>query len=183
MAPAGAAASPLQDATTKGLQTGGPAQPKAWLYVSLIGLLLVVSIALFTWAMFRGSGATTTAPPPQTPPVATTAPEAGLPQPPPPPRPPFEEPVAEGPTLPTSQLMYPGAETVLDIKAGRENMLQLRTSDASRKVIDWYVDKLKPTQTIRETGAEAILRTGRTTVIISGRGDTTEIIIRQAVEK
>ncbi|HYY56399.1 MAG TPA: zinc ribbon domain-containing protein [Pyrinomonadaceae bacterium] len=179
------AASPLRDATTtRGLEpTAGRGRQKTWLFVSLIGLLLVAAIAFLTLAMLKaGRTMSSTTAPPQTPPAAT-APGTDLPQPPPPPPPPFEEQPAQGPTIPTSQLVYPGSETVLDMKTGRDNMMQLRTNDASNKVIDWYVEKLKPTQTIRGTGAEAVLRTGRTMVIISGRGEATEIIIKQGMER
>jgi hypothetical protein len=182
IAPSGAG--PIQDATTRSLEQDAGNTLKSKLFIPVLVLLLLMVTALAVGLLLMGRGATsTTTAPPQTPPVVTQ-PGTDLPPPPPPPvAPPFEEQPTAGPTVPSSQLKYPGAETVLDMKTGRENMLELRTDDAANKVIDWYVDKLKPTQTIRPQGGEAILRTGRTTVIISGRGEATDIIIRQGAEQ
>jgi hypothetical protein len=144
-------------------------------------LLLVVFVAVAIGTMLRAR----TAAPVQTPPPVV-APEAGLPpQPPLPPPPPFEEPPAAGTSVDTSELRYPGAETVMDMKSSRDNFLELRSRDPLDKVVDWYTKRLKPSEIIRDgtRGSEAILRTGRTSVIISNRGDTTDILIKQGAER
>ena len=83
----------------------------------------------------------------------------------------------------TSELMYPGAETVMDMKGSRDNLLELRTGDALERVVDWYMTKLKPAEVIRTPGTEAILRAGKTSVIISNRGGGSDILIKQGVER
>ncbi len=79
--------------------------------------------------------------------------------------------------------MYPGAETVMDMRNDRDNFLQLRTDDAPDKVLDWYADRLKGAEVIRTPRAGGVLRTGATNVIISPGGNGTQIIIKQGVER
>jgi hypothetical protein len=93
----------------------------------------------------------------------------------------MEQPPASGPSVPTSELIYPGAETVMDMRNERDNLLQLRTTDTPDKVVDWYTDKLKATEIIKTPRAGAVLRTGATNVIISPRGSATDIIIKQGL--
>ena len=173
MAPAGA--SPLQDVNTKSLESAGQKQ-KFWLAASVIALLLVVFVAVGIGVILKARSAQPT----QTPPVVA-APETGLP--PLPPMPPPPEPPASGTSVPTSELMYPGAETVMDMKTGRDNLLELRTGDPLDKVVDWYMSRLKPAEIIRTPGREAILRAGKTSVIISNRGSGSDILIKQGVER
>jgi len=139
--------------------------------------MLFVAVAVGVMVSVRKAATT------QTPPVVVR-PETGIPPPPPvPPVPPVNEPPAAGATVPTSELMYPGAETVMDMKSNRDNFLELRTNDPLNKVVDWYTTKLKPSEVMRAGGTEAILRTGRTSVIISTRGSATDILIKQGVER
>ena len=177
IAPAGA--SPLQDVTTKSLDASAGRKQKFWLAASVISLLLVVFVAVAIGIMLKARSV----PPTQTPPVVVV-PETGLPPlPPMPPPPPPAEPPAAGTSVATSELMYPGAETVMDMKSSRDNFLELRTSDPLEKVVDWYMTKLKPAEVIRTPGKEAILRAGKTSVIISNRGSGTDILIKQGVER
>jgi hypothetical protein len=139
--------------------------------------MLFVAMAVGVMVSVRKAATT------QTPPVVVR-PETGLPPAPPvPPVPPGVEPPAAGATVPTSELMYPGAGTVMDMKSNRDNFLELRTNDPISKVVDWYTAKLKPSEVLRSGGTEAILRTGRTSVIISTRGSATDILIKQGVER
>jgi hypothetical protein len=178
MSPAGA--SPLKDATTKSLEPAGQRPNTSQLVLSFTVLFLAVLFVFAVGMVLRGRMMTT---PPQPPPVVT-APGTGLQPPPPPPGPPsMEEPPAAGPSVPTSELMYPGAQTMMDMKTGRDNLLQLRTGDKLDKVADWYEAKVKPTQIMR-TGTEAIFRTGRTHIIINTRGgEATDILIKQGIER
>jgi hypothetical protein len=174
-----AEASPLKDARTKSLEPAAQTQQKkSGLVISFAVLFLAIVFAFAVGMMLKGRMATTT--PTQTPP-AVTVPGTGLPPPPPPP-PPVGEPAAEGPSVPTTELMYPGAQTVMDMKTGRDNFLQLRSTDKIDKVTDWYMAKLKPTQIMRR-GTEAVLRSGQTHVILTGSGEATEILIKQGVGK
>lgn len=177
VAPAGA--SPLQDVTTKSLESSAGQKQKIWLAASVIALLLLVFVAVGIGIILKARSAH----PVQTTPVVVV-PETGLPPlPPMPPPPPPVEPPAPGKSVSTSELMYPGAETVMDMKTGRDNLLELRTSDPLEKVVDWYMTKLKPAEIIRTPGKEAILRAGKTSIIISNRGSGTDILIKQGVER
>jgi hypothetical protein len=138
-------------------------------------------LSAFAVGMRLSSRTAGTTPTPQTPPVVTR-PGTDLPPPPPPP-PPVQQPPASGPSVETGALMYPGAETVVDMKTGQGNFLQLRTTDPAGKVADWYTDRLKATDIIKTPGAGAVLRTGGTNVIISPRGNVTDIVIKQAAER
>jgi hypothetical protein len=138
----------------------------------------MVLVAVAIGIMLKARSAT----PIQTPPIVA-APGTGLPPLPPMPPPPPPEPPASGTSVPTSELMYPGAETVMDMKTGRDNLLELRTGDPLEKVVDWYMTKLKPAEIIRTHGTEAILRSGKTSVIISSKGSGSDILIKQGVER
>ena len=67
----------------------------------------------------------------------------------------------------------------MDMKNSRESFLELRTSDPLDRVVDWYTAKIKAAEIIRTRGTEAILRSGKTSVIISNRGGATDILIKQ----
>ncbi|MBA3804663.1 MAG: zinc ribbon domain-containing protein [Acidobacteria bacterium] len=171
-------ASPLEDMTTKSLEATGRKQ-KSTLAVAIIAILLAV-FALFAIGMIlRGRNAQPTQAPPA---AAATGPETVLPPLPPLPPHPSGEPPASGASTSTSELIYPGAETVMDMKNSRENFLELRTSDPLDRVVDWYTTKIKAAEIIRTRGTEAILRSGKTSVIISSRGNATNILIKQGVE-
>jgi hypothetical protein len=150
-----------------------------WLAVPIISLLLAMLVAVAIGLRLSSRNARRT----QTPPAATApGPETVLPPLPPlPPAPPAEPPAA-GASVSTSELMYPGAETVMDMKNSRENFLELRTNDPLDKVVDWYTTKIKAAEIIRTRGTEAILRSGKTSVIISNRGGATDILLKQGVE-
>ncbi len=171
--------SPLQDMTTKSLEATGRKQ-KSLLAVPIIAILLAVFALVAIGMILRGR----IAQPAQAPPApAATGPEAVLPPLPPLPPQPVGEPPASGASTPTSELIYPGAETLMDMKNSRENFLELRTNDPLDRVVDWYTAKIKVAEIIRTRGAEAILRSGKTSVIISNRGNVTNILIKQGVEK
>ena len=135
----------------------------------LIGLLLALLIVPITFAVFKllKSGSSRTQPP------VVTVPE--IPPPPPPP------PARGGSAATNNPLYYPGAETVMEVTGQEEgHVLQLRTSDPLDKVVRWYVEKVKPTSTIKTPGDNVtVLRGEGVNVVITGGGDQTEIIIRQ----
>lgn len=171
---------PSPDAATTGLATTGGHRKQVWLAVSIVALLVLMFAAAAVGTMIKVVRSAATR---QTPPVVVR-PETGFPPPPPgPPAPPAAEPPAAGTTVPTSELMYPGAETVMDMKSSRDNFLQLRTADPIGKVVDWYTTRLKPSEVMKSGSTEAILRTGRTSVIITTKGRATDILIKQGVER
>jgi hypothetical protein len=170
---------PPQAANTKGLEPTRGQKHQIWLAIAIMSVILAVFVAVAVGTMIKVRKAATT----QMPPVVVL-PETGLPAPPAPPAPPpVGEPPAAGTSVATSELMYPGAETVMDMKSSRDNFLELRSNDPLDKVVDWYVAKLKPSETLRSGSTEAILRVGRTSVIISTRGKATDILIKQGVER
>lgn len=177
---------PPLDATTKGLEPTRDQKHKIWLAVSIMSVIIAIFVAVAIGTMLKVRNAVATQAPP---PPVVARPETGLPAPPAPPAPPalppIEEPPAAGTSVATSELMYPGAETVMDMKSSRDSFLELRSTDPLDKVVDWYTTKLKPSDIIKNgtRGTEAILRAGRTSVIISARGSGTDILIKQGVER
>lgn len=59
------------------------------------------------------------------------------------------------------------------------NVLQLRTSDSLDKVINWYTEKLRPTEIVRQKNAPVILRTDQTTAVIKEEGSETSVLLHQ----
>jgi hypothetical protein len=172
-------ASPLQDAAaTRSLETTAR-RPQKSLLIAAFAVLFLAVVGAFALGLMLNSRH---AAPTQTPPVVT---RPGTDIPPPPPPPPAGQPTSSGPSVPTSELMYPGAKTVMDMKNGRDNLLELSTADQLDKVVDWYIARLKPTQIIRDgtSGAGAVLTTGGTQVIISSRGRGSDILIKQPAGK
>lgn len=99
----------------------------------------------------------------------------GLPSPPP----------AAGTTTVDSALVYPGAQTVVDVDNGAEgHVIQLKSSDPPNKVTDWYVKNLKPSKVVHipVTDSGSILRTDRGTIVITPSDEGTQIIIKQGGE-
>jgi zinc-ribbon domain len=173
MAPGSAA--PLQDVNTRSLGPATDRRAQKSKLIFLFALLFAAMLMAFAVGMRLSRRKATTAAP-QMPPVVI---KPGTDFPPPPPPPPIAQPPTSGASVPTSELIYPGAETVMDMRNERDNFLQLRTTDAPDKVVDWYTGKLKATDIIRTPRAGAVLRAGATNVIISPRGSGTDILIKQ----
>jgi len=171
-------AQPLQDVNSRSLGPTAEESRKTGKLVLMFALLFAAMLMAFIVGMRLSRRSTVTTGPTVTPPVVTR-PGTDLP-PPPPPLPPIEQPPpASGTSVPTSELIYPGSEKVMDMRNERDNFLQLRTGDAPDAVVDWYTNKLKATEIIRTPRAGAVLRAGATNVIITPRGSGSEIIIKQ----
>ena len=159
---------------TKNLKAGGPKQ-SIWLMSAIASVLLVAGIVLgiilfirsFTSAT-RPSGAE-----PKTPSVTVR----GVP-PPPPPQPPS---VRTQTTSVSPEFVYPGAETTMEMKnaEGGSMILQLRTKDSYEKVLDWYVENLKPQNTIISPGPSAVLKWDKLMAVINSAGGETHIMLKQ----
>jgi hypothetical protein len=79
-----------------------------------------------------------------------------------------------------SALVYPGAETVVDLKGEEGSTLHLRTRDSFDEVLRWYVENLKPTKTMRISETSVILKAAGRTVTIVAEGDAVNVVIKQA---
>ena len=151
---------------TKSLQPSISTTKVLLAFLVLILLLIIpVSLAVMKILSSRNSR-------PETPVV--TIPEV----PPPPPAPPAG---SSGGSSPTSDsLIYPGAKTLLDITKTDGHVLQLRTSDPVDKVVAWYVNKIKPDDTVKVPGGNVtILRGKDIKAVITATGNETDIIIKQ----
>jgi zinc-ribbon domain len=100
------------------------------------------------------------------------------------PRPP-QPPAPVGSTPADSALIYPGAETTLNlIERGKGRVLQLHTSDPFDKVVAWYVEKLKLTNTTKVPGLNVtVLRGEGINVVITAKDEQTDIIINQGSDE
>jgi hypothetical protein len=86
-------------------------------------------------------------------------------------------------TVTTDPLLYPGAQTLLDISnpdGGRA--LQLQTSDSLDKVEKWYDRNLRPQKIVRLTSSSVVLKNENTTATIASEGGMTNILIK-VIEK
>lgn len=146
---------------------------------ALIGALLFVGCALIATILFfalRGSP-TPTAPTP----IATGPQIPPIPQPPHPPSPPS---LGQGGSAISSEFVYPGAQTETEIRnGGGGGVLKLRTTDPFDKVVNWYMEKLKPANIIRKQegdGLKVILNGDGMNTVISdeGPGGVTVILNR-----
>lgn len=163
---------PQVNATSRSLEP--TRQPKNWL---LLGSILVATVALILTSLFlmtRNRSATTVSPPvvprPEAPPIHP---------PPPPPLPPRGS--IQGSGI-SRALVYPGAETMMEITDASEgDLLQLQTSDSFDKVVSWYTERLKPTKVIKKS-SNVILEAGEMKAIINAEGDGTIIMLTQGVD-
>ena len=87
-------------------------------------------------------------------------------------------PPGAGAVTSNNELIYPGAETVLNINGGQ--VLQLRTGDSFEKVFAWYSAKLQPAQIIRPPGnATAIIKTEKVAAVITAVDGQMSIMLKQ----
>lgn len=159
-------------AVTKPLEPYGSTIKQALICILLLLLLIPVTFLVIKTLKSRYS---------QPQPPGVTTPEIPPPPRPPPPQPP----TARGGSSATGNpLVYPGSEIVMEMTGQQEGrVLQLRTSDPLNEVVEWYVEKIKPTSTIK-TPVEnvTVLRGEGVNVVITGGGAQTEIIIRQGAD-
>jgi hypothetical protein len=132
-----------------------------------VGLLLFLLVAVLLVRF--NSGGTPVAPTAIG--IPTPATPTGIPAPPNPP-------AAPGATSIDESLKYPGAEELMNVKnAQGKGMLQLQTKDSTRKVVEWYTARLKPSEQVTLPFGNAILKSGDIAVVISGNDDGTSILI------
>lgn len=83
--------------------------------------------------------------------------------------------------LENSQLIYPGARTVLDMRQGDGGRtLHLQTRDSLDQVEKWYQSNLKLTKTTRLTANSYVLKGDAATITLVVEDNTTNILIKQS---
>lgn len=78
-------------------------------------------------------------------------------------------------------LIYPGAQTVVDMTTSEGRAIQLQTGDSLDRVMAWYEGSLKPTKTMRLTSTSFILKNQKVTATIASEDNKTNILIKQSV--
>lgn len=135
-------------------------------------MIFALAVLLIFWNIGRGT-------PPGSPPVLTPPTATVPPVPPVPPIPliPPAPPAIEGPSKIDQSLIYPGSQQTMSIgEEGAKRVLQLHSDDAARKVVDWYVAKLKASKKVSIVG-QTILQAGDISVLIIGDDGGTQILI------
>jgi hypothetical protein len=85
----------------------------------------------------------------------------------------------EAPT--TSQLIYPGAQTVVDMTNNDgSRTIQLQTADSLDKVESWYHKNLTLTKTMRLTSTSYVMKNDKVTITLASEDKKTNILIKQA---
>ena len=80
----------------------------------------------------------------------------------------------------TSNLVYPGARTIVDMTGDGGRALHLETADSFSTVEEWYQKELKPEKTMRLTSSSVVLKNDKTTATIASEGAKTSILIKVA---
>jgi len=84
-------------------------------------------------------------------------------------------------TTDSAALMYPGAQTVVDMTSEEGRAIQLQTADSLDRVLAWYDESLKPTKRMRLTSTSFVLRNQNVTATIVTEDDKTNILIKQSL--
>ncbi|HYN23779.1 MAG TPA: hypothetical protein VES69_01900 [Pyrinomonadaceae bacterium] len=84
-------------------------------------------------------------------------------------------------TTDNAALIYPGAQTVVDMTSDEGRAIQLQTGDSLDQVLAWYQGSLKPTKTMRLTSTSFVLRNQNVTATIATEDNRTNILIKQSV--
>jgi hypothetical protein len=80
----------------------------------------------------------------------------------------------------TTNLVYPGATTVVDMTGDGGRALHLETSDSFSSVEAWYQKVLKPEKTMRLTTSSVVLKNAKTTATIASESGKTSILVKVA---
>ena len=89
--------------------------------------------------------------------------------------------VLRGQSRTATDLVYPGARTVVDIKSeGGGRALQLETADSLAAVESWYQKTLKPEKIMRLTSTSVVLKNEKTTATLAAEGGKTSILLKVA---
>ncbi|HEX3282041.1 MAG TPA: zinc ribbon domain-containing protein [Pyrinomonadaceae bacterium] len=77
-------------------------------------------------------------------------------------------------------LVYPGADTLLDVGGPDGRVMKLRTSDSLDLVQHYYETTLQSTKTVAVSNSVVVIRNDRVTATLLADGDKTNILIKQA---
>jgi hypothetical protein len=80
-----------------------------------------------------------------------------------------------------AELIYPGAETVVDMTSDEGRSIHLQTGDSLERVLAWYDANLKPTKRMRLTSTSVVLRSQNVTATIASEDNKTNILIKQSL--
>lgn len=84
-------------------------------------------------------------------------------------------------TADTRALIYPGAQTVLDMtNTDGSRAIRLQTKEPLARVESWYQTNLKLSKTVRLTSASVVMKKENVTITLAEEGGTTNILIKQA---
>lgn len=165
--------SPQVNQTARNLTTATKQPNWLWLATILFASVALISIILLFTMRNRSSAPASFTPvgaqpqvPPIKPPPQPSPPQAGL----------------QGNSTISHDLVYPGAEITMEHSGeDGDTALQLRTADSVDKVADWYKDKLKPTNIVKENtgGAKVVLVADQMQVVIMAQGSGTLVILHQ----
>jgi hypothetical protein len=86
-------------------------------------------------------------------------------------------------TTDNAALIYPGAQTVVDMTSDDGRSIQLQTADSFDRVLAWYQGNLKPTKTMRLTATSFVLRNQNVTATIITEDNKTNILIKQSTTR
>lgn len=79
-----------------------------------------------------------------------------------------------------SQLIYPGAQTVVDMtNTDGSRTIQLQTPDSLDKVESWYQKNLRLTKTMRLTSTSYVMKNDKVTITLASEDRKTNILIKQ----
>lgn len=84
-------------------------------------------------------------------------------------------------TADTSPLIYPGAQTVVDMtNTDGSRTIQLQTKDPLARVENWYQTNLKLSKTVRLASTSVVMKKEKVTITLAEEDGTTNILIKQA---
>jgi len=86
-------------------------------------------------------------------------------------------------TTDSAALIYPGAQTVVDMTSDEGRAIQLQTGDSLDRVLAWYDASLKPTKRMRLTSTSFVLRNQNITATIATEDNKTNILIKQSLTR
>lgn len=158
---------PQDNPTSRNLETTQTTSGR-WMMFGLIAFATIALVLTGLLITLRNRTAATVTPPvvtrPGVPPIHPPPPPVGI---------------AQGTGI-SHELIYPGAQTTMEITDASEgDVLQLQTSDSLDKVASWYMEKLKPSKVVRMPGTNVILEADEMKAIITAKGDGTSILLKQ----
>jgi hypothetical protein len=165
-----------------------PSNNKTGLIIFLaLGLTVLIALCLAAFVLLGRFSGRHHPPPPPPPSVTEKAPpppgDRGIiPHPPLPPPPPGDPNPGKVKTSLDPSLIYPGAEVTMDVGGGEGHVTQLQSGDAFDKVVDWYVEKLKPKNQVSIPGGK-ILESDSFVALITSAGNSTSIMLTRKTDK